>query len=155
VPLFLRTSYSVTRDARLDFLAGVVVGGKLKVMDRNGNDIAEDDYDAAPISGDQPCEPASSAMPTRRLLVALAAATLLGGCTTLNDRFWVPDQDPVLTFLGAEYAATARHWPPATLPSLAPMRTNSYRTVMARRGRCSVSMVGLVRYDQPTDWPPL
>ena len=51
VPLFLRTSYSVTRDARLDFLAGVVVGGKLKVMDRNGNDIAEDDYDAAPIVG--------------------------------------------------------------------------------------------------------
>ncbi len=51
VPLFLRTSYSVTRDARLDFLAGVLVGGKLIVSDSNGNDIAEDDHDAAPIVG--------------------------------------------------------------------------------------------------------
>jgi hypothetical protein len=51
VPLFLRTSYALTRDARLDFLAGVVVGGKLTVTDANGNDVAEDDYDAAPIVG--------------------------------------------------------------------------------------------------------
>jgi len=51
IPLFLRTSYAVTRDARLDFLAGAVVGGKLKLMDPDGNDVAEDDYDAAPIVG--------------------------------------------------------------------------------------------------------
>ena len=51
IPLFLRTSYAVARDARLDFLAGVVVGGKLKLMDANGDDVAEDDYDAAPIVG--------------------------------------------------------------------------------------------------------
>jgi hypothetical protein len=51
IPLFLRTSYAVTRDARLDLLAGVVVGGKLTVMDPDGNDIAEDEYDAAPIVG--------------------------------------------------------------------------------------------------------
>ena len=95
-------------------------------------------------------------MPTRRLLVALAAATLLGGCTTLNDRFWVPDQDPVLTFLGAEYATTARHWPPATLPSLAPMRTE----LIPDRHGASWELLEYPwsvwwRYDQPTDWPPL
>jgi hypothetical protein len=95
-------------------------------------------------------------MPTRRLLAALAAATLLGGCTTLNDRFWVPDQDPVLTFLGAEYAATARHWPPATLPSLAPMRTE----LIPDRYGASWDLLEYPwsvwwRYDQPTDWPPL
>ena len=95
-------------------------------------------------------------MPTRRLLVALAAATLLSGCTTLNDRFWVPDQDPVLTFLGAEYAATARHWPPATLPSLAPMRTE----LIPDRYGASWEVLEYPwsvwwRYDQPTDWPPL
>ena len=51
IPLFLRTSYALTRDARLDLLAGVVVGGKLTVMDPDGNDVAENDYDAAPIVG--------------------------------------------------------------------------------------------------------
>jgi hypothetical protein len=51
IPLFLRTSYALSRDARLDFLAGVVVGGKLTVMDPDGNDVAQDDYDAAPLLG--------------------------------------------------------------------------------------------------------
>jgi len=51
IPLFLRTSYALARDARLDLLAGVVVGGKLTVMDPDGNDVAENDYDAAPIVG--------------------------------------------------------------------------------------------------------
>ncbi len=95
-------------------------------------------------------------MPTRRLLVALAAITLLGGCTTLNDRFWVPDQDPVLAFLGAEYAATARHWPPATLPSLAPMRTE---LIPDRHGPPFVWVeypyATWWNWDRPVDWPPL
>jgi len=51
IPLFLRTSYALTRDARLDFLAGAVVGGKLKLSDPDGNDLAEDDYGAAPLLG--------------------------------------------------------------------------------------------------------
>jgi hypothetical protein len=51
IPLFLRTSYALARDARLDLLAGAVVGGKLKLMDADGNGVAEDDYGAAPIVG--------------------------------------------------------------------------------------------------------
>ena len=95
-------------------------------------------------------------MPTRRLLVALAAATLLGGCTTLNDRFWVPGTDPAMAFLGAEYAATAQRWPPATLPSLSPMRTE----LIPDRYGASWELLEYPwsvwwRYDQPTDWPPL
>ena len=95
-------------------------------------------------------------MPTRRLLAVLAATALLGGCTTLNDRFWVPGSDPAMTFLGAEYAATARHWPPATLPSLAPMRTE----LIPDRHGASWELLDYPwsvwwRYDQPTAWPPL
>ena len=94
-------------------------------------------------------------MPTRRLL-ALLVATLLGGCTTLNDRFWVPGTDPAMAFLGAEYAATAQRWPPATLPSLSPMRTE----LIPDRYGASWELLDYPwsvwwRYDQPTDWPPL
>ena len=94
-------------------------------------------------------------MPTRRLL-ALLVATLLGGCTTLNDRFWVPGTDPAMAFLGAEYAATAQRWPPATLPSLSPMRTE----LIPDRYGASWELLEYPwsvwwRYDQPTEWPPL
>jgi hypothetical protein len=51
VPLFARASWAPTKDTRVDFHAGVLVGGKLKVMDRDGNDIASEGYDAAPMVG--------------------------------------------------------------------------------------------------------
>jgi len=51
VPLFLRASHTLARDARLDLYVGAIVGGKLAVMDPDGNGIASDDYDAAPIVG--------------------------------------------------------------------------------------------------------
>jgi hypothetical protein len=51
VPLFLRASYQLTRDARLDAYGGVLVGGKLTVMDPNGNDVAKESFDAAPVLG--------------------------------------------------------------------------------------------------------
>jgi len=37
--------------SRFDFYAGVVTGGKLTVMDSNGNDIANDGYKTAPAIG--------------------------------------------------------------------------------------------------------
>jgi len=64
-------------------------------------------------------------MPNRRLLIAAACAavTLTSGCTTFNDRFYVPGRDPLLTMLGAEWETTVREWPAASLPELRPMRT--------------------------------
>lgn len=98
-------------------------------------------------------------MPIRRLLLALAAALFLPGCSSLvtyNDRFWVAGSDPTMAFLGAEYAATARHWPPATLTNLPPMRTE---LIPDRYGApwelLEYPWSVWWRYDQPTDWPPL
>jgi hypothetical protein len=97
-------------------------------------------------------------MPTRRPLVVLAAAAvLMSGCTTMNDRFHVPDRDPVLAFLGAEYGATTRLWPPATLPYLPPTRTELIPD------RQSPPMVWADYWpygswwniDAPSAWPPL
>lgn len=51
VPLFARASWAVSRDTRIDFYAGALVAGKLEVMDPNGNGVASEDYDAAPIAG--------------------------------------------------------------------------------------------------------
>lgn len=59
----------------------------------------------------------------RALAAALLAAGLTSGCTIFNDRFYVPGRDPLLTLLGAEYDTTGREWPAASLPDLAPMRT--------------------------------
>ena len=51
VPLFLRTTWLASRDVRLDFYAGAAVGGNLKLMDRAGNDLADEDVDTAPFVG--------------------------------------------------------------------------------------------------------
>lgn len=51
IPLFVRASWLASRDVRLDVLAGAAVAGKLTLMDRDGNDIASDDYDPAPFLG--------------------------------------------------------------------------------------------------------
>jgi hypothetical protein len=95
-------------------------------------------------------------MPTRPLLAVLAAAALASGCTTLNDRFYVPGSDLTLTFLGAEYAATSSAWPPATLPYLPPMRT---ALIPDRAGPPFVWVEEpwstWWHWDRPVDWPPL
>ena len=64
-------------------------------------------------------------MTPRRLAVAalMLSAGLCSGCTTFNDRFHVPGQDPLLTFLGYEYETSSREWPAAELPNLPAMRT--------------------------------
>jgi len=95
-------------------------------------------------------------MPTPRLAVALAAAALLAGCTTLNDRFYVPGSNLTLAFLGAEYQATSQHWPPASLPYLPPMRTE----LIPDRPGPPIQWLDYPwtvwwQWDRPSDWPPL
>jgi len=75
---------------------------------------------------------------------------------SLNDRFWVPGSDPAMMFLGAEYAATATHWPPASLPYIAPMRTelipDRYGAPWAGPEYPWSAWWG---WDRPSSWPPL
>ena len=51
VPVFARVSYAVKPGTKLDFYAGAVVGGQLKLLDREGGTVSSSDYDAAPIVG--------------------------------------------------------------------------------------------------------
>jgi len=51
VPLFARASYRFTRDTRLDAYAGALLGGKLTVMNSDGNDVASDEFGTAPLLG--------------------------------------------------------------------------------------------------------
>ena len=44
----------------------------------------------------------------RSLLLAATAATLCSGCTTFNDRFYVPGRDPLKEFLGDDYETDAQ-----------------------------------------------
>lgn len=75
-------------------------------------------------------------------LLALAAA-LSSGCVSLDERFHVPGRDPLMTFLGAEYATSGRLWPAAQLPDLPPMRTE---LIPDRHPSPGVPHIG---------WPPL
>lgn len=50
VPVFARVSYRSGRQLRLDFYAGVAFKGKLRLEDADGNRVAGDDHDAAPIT---------------------------------------------------------------------------------------------------------
>ena len=50
-PLFARLSAKLGKTGRLDFVAGAIVGGELKLFDRNGNTLASSDYKAAPLLG--------------------------------------------------------------------------------------------------------
>ena len=79
----------------------------------------------------------------RSVLFAAAVAALSSGCTTFNDRFYVPGRDPVMSFLGAEYETTQKLWAAATLPELRPMRTDLIPDRSAPRGV------------DPIGWPPL
>jgi len=51
VPLFLRLSRNIGKDAQVDFHVAALVNGRLKVKNRNGDDLASDDYDTAPALG--------------------------------------------------------------------------------------------------------
>jgi len=51
VPLFARLSTTLGKTGRLDFVAGVIVGGRLKVEDRNGSTIVSSDYKTSPLLG--------------------------------------------------------------------------------------------------------
>jgi hypothetical protein len=51
IPLFARIGRKFGEGSRFDFYAGVATGGKLTVMDSNGNDIANDGYKTAPAIG--------------------------------------------------------------------------------------------------------
>jgi hypothetical protein len=79
----------------------------------------------------------------RSIMLAVAAATLCSGCTTFNDRFYVPGRDPLMTFLGAEYETQQKLWPAAQLPELRPMRTELIPDRSPPRGV------------EPIGWPPL
>jgi hypothetical protein len=79
----------------------------------------------------------------RSLLLTAVAATLLSGCTTFSDRFYVPGRDPLMEFLGAEYETTLKLWPAATLPELRAMRTELIPDRKPPRGV------------DPIGWPPL
>ena len=51
IPLFARVGRKFGAASRFDFYAGVAVGGRLTLMDRDGNEIARDDYKTAPAIG--------------------------------------------------------------------------------------------------------
>jgi len=50
-PLFARVSRNFGAQTKVDFYAGVALGGRLKLANANGNTIAKDDYSTAPLIG--------------------------------------------------------------------------------------------------------
>ncbi|MEJ2589190.1 MAG: DUF6268 family outer membrane beta-barrel protein, partial [Deltaproteobacteria bacterium] len=50
-PLVASVTYSFNPDAQLSFIGGVELAGKLRLEDKNGNLIAEEDHDPAPVIG--------------------------------------------------------------------------------------------------------
>ena len=79
----------------------------------------------------------------RPLLLALAVTALCPGCSTFNDRFYVPGRDPVMEMLGAEYETRQKLWPAAQLPELRPLPTQLIPDRAPPRGV------------DPIGWPPL
>ena len=79
----------------------------------------------------------------RSLLLAVAFSALCSGCSTFNDRFYVPGRDPVMEMLGAEYETRQKLWPAAQLPELRPMQTQLIPDRAPPRGV------------DPMGWPPL
>ena len=51
IPLFARVSAKLGKTGRLDFVAGALVSGELKVLDRNGSTLREADYKTSPLLG--------------------------------------------------------------------------------------------------------
>jgi len=48
-PLWVRFSTKIGTSGTLNFLGGAMVGGKLVIEDRNGNELADERYDASPF----------------------------------------------------------------------------------------------------------
>jgi hypothetical protein len=51
IPLFMRVSRKLTKDARLDFYGAIVTGGKLRVDTENGDGLYSDNYKIGPALG--------------------------------------------------------------------------------------------------------
>ena len=51
IPVFVRLSRTLGKQAQLDLYAAAFAGGELKVKNRDGNELARDDYDIAPALG--------------------------------------------------------------------------------------------------------
>jgi hypothetical protein len=51
IPLFAKLSAKLGKNGTLDFVAGALVGGELKVIDRNGNTLSQADYKTSPLLG--------------------------------------------------------------------------------------------------------
>jgi hypothetical protein len=51
IPLYVRLTYKPTAHGRIDFYAGAIVNGELRVLNSNGSTVTSSDYDAAPILG--------------------------------------------------------------------------------------------------------
>ncbi|MFO1396231.1 MAG: DUF6268 family outer membrane beta-barrel protein [Burkholderiales bacterium] len=49
IPLFLRLSRNIGKQAQVDLYAAALANGTLKVKNRNGDDLATADYDVAPL----------------------------------------------------------------------------------------------------------
>jgi hypothetical protein len=50
-PIFAGIHYTHSRRFQVSLVGGVEVGGKLSLYDKNGNEIVEESYDAAPFIG--------------------------------------------------------------------------------------------------------
>ncbi len=50
-PVYARLIYSASEDLSVSLMGGVVLGGELRLENRNGDDISSTDYDAAPFIG--------------------------------------------------------------------------------------------------------
>lgn len=51
IPVFFRLSRNIGRQAQVDFHAAALANGRLKVKNRDGNDLSTDDYKTAPAVG--------------------------------------------------------------------------------------------------------
>ncbi len=51
IPVFGRVTYKFGKDSRVDLYAGWLLGGKIKVYNTSDNEVASDDFNAAPILG--------------------------------------------------------------------------------------------------------
>lgn len=51
IPVFARLTHKFGKASRVDFYAGVLLDGKLSVDDAGGNEVASDQYNAAPVLG--------------------------------------------------------------------------------------------------------
>ena len=49
VPIFARATYDLSKQLTLHIYAGAIVGGELRVEDRNGNLLRKDDFDTGPF----------------------------------------------------------------------------------------------------------